>query len=199
MPEIIATRWGGICSWKSACWMELRMPKSPQPGHQSTWTSVLYCCSANFFGAAAAASGMGHHDLLLLLGKRRSHALDDLVPRKWPAVVLEDVVVERDTGLLRNQRAELRGVIVLDQHRQTGVSQDCRDGIGREGTHQADLQVVHRAAVILELAHGVEDGALGRAPGHQRQVGLARTMQRELRRRGNLAGGRLELRHPFAH
>src|SRR6266702_380042 len=156
--------------------MELRMPKSPQPGHQSTWTSVLYCCSANFFGAAAAASGMGHHDLLLLLGKRRSHALDDLVPRKWPAVVLEDVVVERHTGLLGNQRAELRGVIVLDQHRQTGVSQDRRDGIGREGAHQADLQVVHRAAVILELAHGVEDGALGRAPGHQRQVGLARIM-----------------------
>src|SRR5205814_10676383 len=96
--------------------MELRMPKSPQPGHQATWTSVLYCCSANFFGAAAAASGMGHHDLLLLFGERRPHALDDLVPRKGPAVVLEDVVVEHDTGLLRNHCAELRRVVVLDQH-----------------------------------------------------------------------------------
>src|SRR5438270_13321821 len=102
--------------------MELRMPKSPQPGHQSTWTSVLYCCSANFFGAAAAASGMGHHDLLLPLGERRPHTLDDLVPRKRPAVVLEDVVVQHHTGLLRNQGAELRRVIVLDQHCETGVS-----------------------------------------------------------------------------
>src|SRR6266849_2053955 len=102
--------------------MELRMPKSPQPGHQSTWTSVLYSCKANFFGAlAAVVSGMGHHDLLLLLGEGRPDALDDLVPREWPAVVLQHVVVEGDTRLLRNQRAELRRVIVLDQHGQPGV------------------------------------------------------------------------------
>src|SRR5467141_2790004 len=102
--------------------MELRMPKSPQPGHQSTWTSVLYSCSANFFGAAAAASGMGYHDLLLLLGEGRPHALDDLVPRKGPAVVLQHVVVEGDTGLLGNQSTELRRVIVLDEHGQPRVA-----------------------------------------------------------------------------
>src|SRR5205823_10118403 len=112
----MATLYGGTWSWNRACCMELRMPKSPQPGHQSTWTSVLYCCSANFFGAAAA-SGMGHHDLLLLFGERRPHALDDFIPRKGPAVVLEHMVVERHTGLLGNQCAELRGVIVLDQDR----------------------------------------------------------------------------------
>src|SRR4030088_629614 len=124
--------------------MELRMPKSPQPGHQSTWTSVLYCCSANFLGAAAAAaSGMGHHDLLLLLGQRRPHALDDLVPRKGPAVVLQHVMVERDTRLLGNQRTELRRVIVLDQDRETGIPKNRRHGIGRERSHQADLQKVH--------------------------------------------------------
>src|SRR3989442_15144984 len=110
------------------------MPKSPQPGHRSTWTSVLYRCSANFLGAAAAAaSGMGHDALFLLLGQGRPHALDDLVPRKGPAVVLEHVVVEDDTRLLGNQGAELRRVIVLDQHRQPGVPQDRRHGIGREG------------------------------------------------------------------
>src|SRR5437868_2837959 len=137
MPEIIAILYGGIWSWKRACWMELRMPKSPQPGHQSTWTSVLYCCSANFLGAAAAAaSGMGHHDLLLLLGQGRPHALDDLVPGKGPAVVLEHMVIERHTGPLGNQCAELRRVIVLDQHRETGVAQDGGHGVGREGTHQ---------------------------------------------------------------
>src|ERR1700682_3877645 len=113
MPEIIATRYGGSWSWNKACWIELRMPKSPQPGHQSTWTSVLYSCSANFLGAAAA-SGMGHHDLLLLLGQGRPHTLDDLVARKGPAVVLQHVVVERDAGLLRNQGTELRRVVVFD-------------------------------------------------------------------------------------
>src|SRR2546425_1569122 len=180
MPEIIATLYGGIWSWKSACWMELRMPKSPHPGHQSTWTSVLYCCSANFFGAGAVASGMGHHDRFLLLGEGRPHALDDLIAREGPAVVLENVVVEGHTGLLRNQGAELRRGNVLDQHGQAGVSQDGRHGIGGEGAHQADLQEVDRATVILELGHGVEDGALGGAPRHQRQVGMARTVQGEL-------------------
>src|SRR5438132_6456520 len=128
--------------------MELRMPKSPHPGHQSTWTSVLYCCSANFLGAAAAAaSGMGHHDLLLLFGERRPHTLDDLVARKGPAVVLEDVVVERHAGLLGDEGAELRRVIVLDQHGETGVAQDGRHRIGGEGAHESDLQEVDGAAV----------------------------------------------------
>src|ERR1700682_266452 len=123
MPEIIATRYGGSWSWNKACWMELKMPKSPQPGHQSTWTSVLYCCRTNFFGAAAAAaSGMGHHDLLLLFGERSTHALDDLVARERPAVVFQDVVVECDTGLLGDQGAELRRVVVFDQHRQPGIA-----------------------------------------------------------------------------
>src|SRR3984893_7133493 len=126
------------------------MPKSPPPGHQSTWTSVLYSCSANFLGAAAAASGMGHHDLLLLLRQGRPHTLNDLVARKGPAVVLQHVVVEHDTGLLGNQGTELRRVVVFDQYRQPGVAKDRRHGVGREGPHQADLQEVHGAAVVLE-------------------------------------------------
>src|SRR5438552_17486531 len=104
MPEIIATLYGGSWSWKSACWIELRMPKSPQPGHQSTWTSVLYCCRLNFLGAAAV-SGMRHHDFLALLGERRPDALHDLVPRERAAVVLEHVVIERHPGLLGDQGA----------------------------------------------------------------------------------------------
>src|SRR3984893_14124937 len=119
--------------------MELRMPKSPQPGHQSTWTSVLYCCRTNFFGAAAVASGMGNHDLLLLLGEGRTHALDDLIARERPAIVFQDVMVERDAGLLGDQCAELRRVIVFDQHRQPSAAQDTRHCIGREWAHQADL------------------------------------------------------------
>src|SRR5438132_14257272 len=117
--------------------MELRMPKSPHPGHQSTWTSVLYCCRANFLGAAAAASGMGHHDLLLLLGQGRAHALDDLVARKWPAVVLQDVVVERDTRLLGNQGPQLGRVIVLDHDRLPGVAKDRCHGVCMVGYHNA--------------------------------------------------------------
>src|ERR1700730_13082735 len=196
----MAILYGGIWSWYSACWMELRMPKSPQPGHQSTWTSVLYCCNANFFGAGAAgASGMRHHDLLLLLGQGGPDAFDDLIARKRPAIVLQHVVVEDDARLLGNDGAELRRVVVLDQNRQPRVPKNRGHGIRREWAHQANLQEVHRAAVGLELAHGVEDGALGRTPGHQRQVGLARTVQGELGRRRTLTGGRLELRHPFAH
>src|SRR5207302_3649356 len=99
--------------------MELRMPKSPQPGHQSTWTSVLYCCRTNFLGAAAAvASGMRHHDLLLLLGKRGPHALDNFIARERAAIVFQDVVVERNAGLLGDQGAQLRRVVVFNQDRQ---------------------------------------------------------------------------------
>src|SRR4029077_10738236 len=186
--------------WKSACWMELRMPKSPQPGHQSTWTSVLYCCRTNFFGAAAAvASGMGNHDLLLLLGKRGTHALDDLIARERAAIVFQDVMVERNPRLLGDQRTELRGVVVFDQDRRLGTAKNGRHRIGRKWAHQADLQEVDRAPVDLELAHGIEDRALGRAPRHQRQVGLAWTVEGELRRRRNLARRGLELRHPFSH
>src|ERR1700737_1519467 len=123
MPEIIAILYGGIWSWYRACWIELRMPKSPHPGHQSTWTSVLYCCRTNFFGAAAdAASGMGHHDLLLLFGKRGTHALDDPVARERPGGVFQDVSVEGGTGLVGDQGAELRRVVVFDQHRQPGIA-----------------------------------------------------------------------------
>src|SRR6202035_123258 len=162
MPEIIAILYGGIWSWYSACWIELRMPKSPQPGHQSTCTSVLYCCRTNFFGAAAAvASGMGHHDLLFLLGERRTYALDDLIARERPAIVFQDVVVERDPGLLGDQGAKLRRVVVFDQHRQPCTAQD--------------------------------------PPRRQREVGMARTVERELRRRRNLAGRRLQLRHALSH
>src|SRR3989442_2239573 len=107
------------------------MPKSPQPGHQSTWTSVLYCCSANFLGAAAAAaSGMGHHDLFLLLGQGRPHALDDLVPRKGPAVVLVHVVCEDDTRLLGNQGTVLRRVFDLDLQYHPSFPKDLHNATG---------------------------------------------------------------------
>src|SRR3981189_3340478 len=95
------------------------MPKSPQPGHQSTWTSVLYCCRTNFFGAAdAVASGMGDHDPLLLLGAPGPHNLDDLFARERSSIVFQDMMVERDPGLLGDQGAQLRRVVVLDQHRE---------------------------------------------------------------------------------
>src|SRR5258708_6810321 len=169
------------------------MPKSPQPGPQSTWTSVLYCCRTNFLGAAAAvASGMGHHDLLLLLGEGGTHALDDLVAREWPAIVFQHVVVERNPRLLGDQRPQLRRVVVFDQHRQPGAAQNARHRIGGEWAHQADLQKVDGAALTLELAHGIEDGALGRPPRDQREAGLAWTVEGELRGRWNFARGGLQ-------
>src|SRR5205823_7149800 len=104
MPEIIAIRCGGICSWKNACWIELRIPKSPQPGHQSTWTSVLYAWRLNFL-AGVLVSGMGNHDLLLPLRHCLAHSLNDLVSRERPAIVFQDPMIQRDAGLLPDQRA----------------------------------------------------------------------------------------------
>ena len=57
-------------------------------------------------------------------------------------------MIEPDARLLSDQRTELRRVVVFDQDRQPGIPQDRCDGIGREGTHQPDLQFA------LHPAHG---------------------------------------------
>src|SRR5438105_13445849 len=113
------------------------MPKSPHPGPQSTWTSVLYACSVNFL--ASAVSGMRHHHFLFPLGQRRANTLDDLVAREGTSVVFEDVVVHDDAGVLGNQRAELRSVVVLDQHGLPRVTEDGGHRLSGERPHHADL------------------------------------------------------------
>src|SRR3989442_9507272 len=140
------------------------MPKSPQPGHQSTWTSVLYCCRTNFLGAAAAASGMGHHDLLLLFGERGPHALDDLIARERPAIVFQDMVVERDAGLLGDQGAKLRRVVVFNQHRQPGTAQDARHRIGGGGVRGTGLPGKSRVGASPPPAPSAPAGAFLRPP-----------------------------------
>jgi hypothetical protein len=41
IPEKMAALWGGIWSSARAIWIDARMPKSPQPGHQSLVSGVL--------------------------------------------------------------------------------------------------------------------------------------------------------------
>src|SRR5439155_14725209 len=194
----MATLYGGTWSWNRACWIELRIPKSPQPGHQSTWTSVLYSWRLNFL-AGVAVSGMGDHHLLLSLRQGLANSLDDLVPREWPAIVFQDPVVERNAGLFPDQRAQLPGVVRLDQHGPLGVSQQRFDLLGRERPHQTHLEEIHREAVQLELRHPIQDGALGGAPADQGQVRAPRSVQLELEGLRDLARGGLQLAHPLAH
>src|SRR5437764_14364068 len=116
MPEIIANRCGRICSWKNACWIELRIPKSPQPGHQSTWTSVLYSCRLNFLGGVIV-SGMRDHALLRSFRQRLTDSIDDLVPRARPAAVSQDPMLERAAGLLPYACAQSPRASRLASHR----------------------------------------------------------------------------------
>src|SRR5439155_1088040 len=166
MPEIIAIRCGGICSWKNACWIELRIPKSPQPGHQSTWTSVLYSCRLNFLGGVIV-SGMRNHDLLRSFRQRLTDSIDDLVPRERPAVVFQDPMIERDAGLLPDECAQLPGVVRFDQHGALGVAKHGFDLLGREWPHQAHLEKIHRETFQPELGHPIQDCALRGAPADQ--------------------------------
>jgi hypothetical protein len=41
MPENIVALCDGTCMSASAIWIAFNIPKSPHPGHQSLWTSVL--------------------------------------------------------------------------------------------------------------------------------------------------------------
>src|SRR5437764_4244704 len=179
MPEIIAIRCGGICSWKNACWIELRIPKSPQPGHQSTWTSVLYSWRLNFLGGVAV-SGMRNHDLLCPFRQHLVDSADDLVPRERPAVVFQDPMIERDAGLLPDERAKLPRIVRFNQHGALGIPEHSFDFLGRERPHQAHLEKIHREAVQLELGHSIEDCALSGTPADQGQVRAPRAVQLEL-------------------
>src|ERR1700704_4314028 len=103
IPETIVTRCGSIRSSARAIWMVRRMPKSPQPGHQSLWTSVA---KSDGFRTCSSATGQ-HRPLLRLPAKDGTERVVQLGVRHRAAVVLQDHMGHLDSGLLPDDAREL--------------------------------------------------------------------------------------------
>src|SRR5215831_13117758 len=104
MPEKTATRCGSSCISRSVICIALTIPKSPQPGHQSLWTCVLYVFS----------SSMRNRDLLDSVPYYVFDSFVYFVLRKRSSVILDNGVVSPDAGFLTDQPCHLSRVVVFD-------------------------------------------------------------------------------------
>src|SRR5437867_8903315 len=98
MPETSRTWCGNRSSWEHACFIEARMPKSPQAGHHVGCSSLLKS----------------------LMSDMREYSLFDLsrdfVARVRPPVIFQKLVGHVDAGHHTNDQGQLARVVVLDVH-----------------------------------------------------------------------------------
>src|SRR5467141_1956623 len=137
MPETIVTRCGSIRSSARAIWIVRRIPKSPQPGHQSLWTSVA---KSDGFRTCSSATGQ-HRPLLGLPTKDGAKRVVQLRVRHRPAVVLQDEMGHLDSGLLPDDARELPPEIHLDVDPAFRFRQDPGDFRDRERLDQTHMEV----------------------------------------------------------
>src|SRR2546428_13983457 len=106
IPEKRTSLFMSMGSSVSAIFSPASMPKSPQPGHQSLWTSVR---------RSESLSAMGqHHSLVLCRGLDYPFdALVDLVLGHRSPIVLYDLVLCVYHCLLRNDLGHLARIVLL--------------------------------------------------------------------------------------
>src|SRR5688572_30303261 len=105
MPETSSTWWGNRSRPASACLMPIRMPKSPQPGHQVDLSPPVN----------SLISDMDQHLLPDLGG--------DLGRREWPTLILTNAAVDFPAGPPPDQPGELAGVVLLDGDQASDAAQ----------------------------------------------------------------------------
>src|SRR5213593_467402 len=110
MPEKIATLCFSIFRSARAIWIAFRMPKSPQPGHQSLWTSVWK--SAGFSRTSGAIAQHLPRRGLAVQDCRQT--LVELVARHRTPLELHDAVRDRNPRVLADQPRQRGAVIHLD-------------------------------------------------------------------------------------
>src|SRR5437867_7228994 len=98
MPETSSTWCGNRSNWEHACFIEARMPKSPQAGHHVGCSSLLKS----------------------LISDMREYSLFDLsrdfVARVRPPVIFQDLVGHIDARHHADDQSQLARVVVLDVH-----------------------------------------------------------------------------------
>src|SRR5437764_12780306 len=106
MPETSMVLYGYRSSWESACLSAARIAKSPPPGHQVGFSSLL----------KSFMSDIGEYSL--------THLARDLITRKWAAVVLQDLIGQVDARHHADHQRELAGVVVFDVDHPPGAVQE---------------------------------------------------------------------------
>src|SRR6266496_4647047 len=153
-------------------------------------TVSLFRELAGFSGGRCSGCGYGSLGVNLmyrnrkagLTGQLRFHCFDNVVRHKRLAVVLADVTVGIETGFAPEITGELAALIVLNQDHILAAPENGAD-LRRVQWHDpfnGEL-IGHDAFFAREFFHRFPDYARGRAPTHQRDIGLLWT--KELRRR----------------
>src|SRR6266516_3901488 len=143
MPETSITSCGWRSSPASACLMEARMPKSPQPGHQVDFWPPLKTFRS---------------DMDYLLGDGG----DDFVRRERPSVVLVDPPVRLAAGQAAQDVGKLAGVVLLDHDHPPDLVQLGSDGRFIEREDVDELQEVDLQALSVEAIGRLAQRAVGR-------------------------------------
>src|SRR2546422_3995443 len=173
MPLTIATFDGSSCISARVIWIDRRMPKSPQPGHQSLCTSV--------WKSATLRTGLDAIREHLLPGglplRDGSERLSEFRARHRPPVVLEDVVGRLDPRLLPDEAAHVGAEVHLDVDDGFRAGEGPRHQLDGERIHEADLEEPQLDAIPLERVDRVEERALRRAP--RNDDGLRRAVPEE--------------------
>src|SRR5947207_4472292 len=174
MPETMSTWWGYRSIAAKACFTEARIAKSPQPGHQVGFSSILKSFRSDMC-----------HRLLADPGR-------DLVAGEWPAVVLQDFFLDVDARRHADDLGELAREVVLnvDDALRAGEHFFCASGWERPDVEV--VQLVDLMALGLEQHPGFMNGAIRRAPADQGHVGVLRSFKE---RGPNVIRGQIELPH----
>src|SRR6266487_1800619 len=137
-----------------------------------------------------------------LAGQLRFYCFDNVVRHERFAVVLADVTVRGETGFAPEITSELPAVIVFNQDHVLTAYENGADlrRVQRHNPFNGDL-IGHDAFFARQFFHRFADYARGRAPTHQRDIGILRT--NEFRRRDvfdralHFAGAFLHHHPPF--
>src|SRR2546427_1969958 len=195
MPEKIATLCFSIFRSARAIWIAFRIPKSPQPGHQSLWTSVWKSAGLSSTSGAIAQ----HLPRRGLAVENRRQTLDELVARHRPPLELHDAVGDPDPCVLADEPRQRGTVVHLHVDNRLASSQEFRDRLRRERMEEAELEESNLATRGLQRRHRVEECALRRSPAHDDGLRVLVSMERVLILDGDLFGGEVELAHALVH
>src|SRR5712692_3018402 len=187
MPLTTAVRCGGTCNLARAICTALRMPKSPQPGHQSLWISALYSASLKTFSSGSTVDIRGSLYIfsvsvtrsagsLVVAGRQRHHRrchLRPLFPQRQHFVELLEAIFRRHDVALGDDHALCpAGYRLLDGY---------DDLVLAEG---APVELHH---LVVHAQAGLSSDHLGNLPG---VVAVQRDhLRRILQDGGHLLGG----------
>src|SRR5271157_2537838 len=147
-PDTTTVLLGSTFISARAIWTALRIPKSPQPGHQSLCTVV--------FRSVNLSASFQHQPFRSLSVRDQPDGAVHFLAGHRPAVVLDDELLDRDAGPLSEDPNQLSGVVHLDPDDGLGPGEQVLDVLGRERIDEPDLEEVDLHAVFLQPPHRVE-------------------------------------------